>query len=64
MVLKISIDDFGTGYSSFGYLKRFPVDKLKIDKHLIDKIEVEHNEFHIVKAIIVMSKALGIKSNC
>lgn len=59
--VEISIDDFGTGYSSFGYLKRFPVDKLKIDKHLIDKIEVEHNEFHIVKAIIVMSKALGIK---
>ncbi|MBU3131182.1 EAL domain-containing protein [Clostridium gasigenes] len=59
--VEISIDDFGTGYSSFGYLKRFPVDKLKIDKHLIDKIEVEHNEFHIVKAIIVMSKALGVK---
>lgn len=59
--VKISIDDFGTGYSSFGYLKRFPVDKLKIDKHLIDKIEVKHNEFHIVKAIIVMSKALGLK---
>ena len=59
--VKISIDDFGTGYSSFGYLKRFPVDRLKIDKHLIDTIEVEHNEFHIVKAIIVMSKALGLK---
>lgn len=59
--VKISIDDFGTGYSSFGYLKRFSVDRIKIDKLLIDTIAVDTDGFQIVKAIIVMSKALELK---
>lgn len=59
--VKISIDDFGTGYSSFGYLKRFSVDRLKIDKQLIDTIAIEPNGYQIVNAIIVMAKALELK---
>ncbi|MBI9015072.1 MAG: bifunctional diguanylate cyclase/phosphodiesterase [Clostridiales bacterium] len=57
----ISIDDFGTGYSSLSYLKRFNVDTLKIAKELIANIELHEDEMQIVKAIIKMSEALGLK---
>lgn len=57
----ISVDDFGTGYSSLGYLKRFKVDILKIDKVLIQEIESDINDFEIVNAIIKMGHALGLK---
>lgn len=57
----ISIDDFGTGYSSLSYLKRFNVDTLKIARELIANIELQEDEMQIVKAIIMMSEALGLK---
>lgn len=59
--ISLAMDDFGTGYSSLGYLKRFKVDVLKIDKILIDDIETNNNDYSIVKAIIAMAHALGIK---
>jgi diguanylate cyclase (GGDEF)-like protein/PAS domain S-box-containing protein len=57
----IAIDDFGTGYSSFSYLKRFPVNTLKIDRSFIS--EVEHNGDHraIVAAMIALAQVLGLK---
>ncbi|MDD2357807.1 MAG: EAL domain-containing protein [Thiovulaceae bacterium] len=55
----IAIDDFGTGYSSYSYLKRFPIDILKIDKSFIDDIPYKKDAMAIVKAIISMSEILG-----
>ena len=62
MGVEISIDDFGTGYSSLSYLKRFEVDVLKIAKELIDNIEDDYNDQHIVKAIIMMAEGMGMKT--
>ena len=57
--IRLAIDDFGTGYSSLAYLKRFPIDVLKIDKSFIDDIPYEKDDMAIVIAIIEMGKALG-----
>jgi diguanylate cyclase (GGDEF)-like protein/PAS domain S-box-containing protein len=55
----ISIDDFGTGYSSMSYLKRLPVDIIKIDKSFVDEISVHQDDFAITHAIIQLSTDLG-----
>ena len=57
--IRLAIDDFGTGYSSLAYLKKFPIDVLKIDKSFIDDIPYEKDDTAIVVAIIEMGKALG-----
>ena len=56
---KISIDDFGTGYSSMNYLKKLPLDTIKIDKSFIDDIPQDTNNMEITKAIIALSRSLG-----
>ncbi len=60
--ISIAIDDFGTGYSSLSYLKRFDVETLKIAKELIFNIEEDEDVRLIVKAIIMMTKGLGLKT--
>jgi len=59
--IKISLDDFGTGYSSFSYLKRLPIDTLKIDQSFVQDIDFSQDDEAIVSAIIVMAHALNMK---
>ncbi|MDX1810281.1 MAG: PAS domain S-box protein [Sulfurospirillaceae bacterium] len=60
--IQLSIDDFGTGYSSLAYLKRFAIDKLKIDKSFIQDIVHDNDDAIIVKTIIQMAKNLNLKT--
>lgn len=59
---RISIDDFGTGFSSLSYLKRFPVDNLKVDQSFIRDLEKNKDSASIVLATIQMARSLGLKT--
>ena len=60
MGIKIAIDDFGTGYSSLGYLKQFPMDKLKIDQRFIRDIPI-NDDGSLSKIMILLGKSLKMK---
>jgi diguanylate cyclase (GGDEF)-like protein len=59
--LTLSIDDFGTGYSSLAYLKKFPIQTLKIDRSFINDLGINNDNDAIVKATIAMANSLNLK---
>jgi diguanylate cyclase (GGDEF)-like protein/PAS domain S-box-containing protein len=58
----ISLDDFGTGQSSLSYLKKYNIDKLKIDKSFIDDLPNDEQSVSIARAIVSLAKAMGMKT--
>ena len=61
MGVLVSVDDFGTGYSSMSYLRRFPIDKLKIDRGFIAELISRADDASIVKAIVSLAHSLHLK---
>jgi diguanylate cyclase (GGDEF)-like protein len=61
MGVLVSVDDFGTGYSSMSYLRRFPIDKLKIDRVFINEITTRPEDASIVRAIVSLAHSLNLK---
>lgn len=59
--VRFAIDDFGTGYSSLAYLKKFPVDVLKIDKSFVDDIPHDEGDMTIASTIVAMGHSLGLQ---
>lgn len=60
MGIKLAIDDFGTGYSSLSYLRRFPIDRLKIDRSFVADLETDSDAASLIASIIALGRSLGL----
>jgi EAL domain-containing protein (putative c-di-GMP-specific phosphodiesterase class I) len=62
MGIAVAVDDFGTGQSSLGYLKRFPVDTVKIDKSFVADLEADEDNEWVVTAVLMLANHLGLRT--
>ena len=61
MGVRLAIDDFGTGYSSLSYLRRFPLDRLKIDRSFLADVDTDANAASLVTSIVMLGRSLGLQ---
>jgi len=61
MGVRLAIDDFGTGYSSLAYLRRFPLDRLKIDRSFLADVEYDPDAASLVTSIVMLGRSLGLQ---
>jgi EAL domain-containing protein (putative c-di-GMP-specific phosphodiesterase class I) len=57
--VRFALDDFGTGYSTFTYLKRLPLDQIKIDRSFVQNMLEDHQDLAIVEGVIALSRTFG-----
>ena len=62
--ISLALDDFGTGFSSLGYLTRFPLDKIKVDRTFVQHVGAERARQSILKSVRMLTDELGIKLIC
>ena len=60
--LRLAIDDFGTGYSSLNYLRRFPIDELKIDRSFVAQMGREPAQLAVVRSIVRLAETLKLRT--